>query len=414
MEAKLLKEVEAHAVDLLAHKLDKNYTYHNLGHTQQVVQAVAEIGAHSGLNEAEISQLKIAAWFHDLGYLERYVGHEEDSIKMARDYLTQLSAPQETVELVGKLIESTILDLEPRSLLEQIMKDADLYNLAMPHAIEHSEEIRHEWKIFCDRNFSDEEWDVFNYDFFRDHSYYTPYAKSVLAPLKQENTRKLKKAIKKRKKQKVEENLSVVNLQLEQAENQVDKLKKKLKKAKKQRPDRGIETMFRTTYRTHINLSDLADNKANILLSINAIVISIIFTTVVENYQKFSFVLIPSFPIILVAMTTIVFAILATRPSINAGIFDRKDILAKKTNLLFFGNFYRMNLDDYMWGIDQMMQDADYLYGSMAKDIYFLGRVLAKKFQLLRIAYNVFMYGMVAAIFIFGLVFFLVSRGVIT
>ncbi|MEO1450815.1 MAG: HD domain-containing protein, partial [Bacteroidota bacterium] len=171
MEATLLKQVETRAMDLLAHKLDKNYTYHNLGHTQQVVQAVAEIGSHSGLKEEEILLLKIAAWFHDLGYMQRYVGHEEDSIKMARAFLGEIGAPPATITEVEKLIEATILDLEPRSLLEQIIKDADLYNLAMPHAIEHSEEIRHEWKVFCDRNFTDEEWDVFNYDFFREHSY---------------------------------------------------------------------------------------------------------------------------------------------------------------------------------------------------------------------------------------------------
>ena len=57
-------------------------------------------------------------------------------------------------------------------------------------------------------------------------------------------------------------------MKLEETEVQLDKAKSRLKKMKKLRPDRGIETMFRTTYRTHINLSSIADNKANILLSI--------------------------------------------------------------------------------------------------------------------------------------------------
>ena len=123
-----------------------------------------------------------------------------------------------------------------------------------------------------------------------------------------------------------------------------------------------------------------------------------------------TYIVIPSFLIIAVCMTTIVFAILATRPKVNSGIFTREDILKKKTNLLFFGNFHSMKLGDYLWGIDQMMKDAEYLYGSMTTDIYFLGKVLAKKFQLLRIAYNVFMYGIGLAMITF-IITFLMSFG---
>ena len=169
--------------------------------------------------------------------------------------------------------------------------------------------------------------------------------------------------------------------------------------------------MFRTTYRTHINLSSIADNKANILLSINAIIVSIVLTDLIGKLEDYKFVLIPGAALLLVCMVTIVFAILATRPKVSSGIFTREDILEKKTNLLFFGNFFRMDLVDFQWGIKQMMNDAEYLYGSMSKDIYFLGKVLAKKFLLLRIAYNVFMYGMIVVISIFIITFSLHELG---
>ena len=158
--------------------------------------------------------------------------------------------------------------------------------------------------------------------------------------------------------------------------------------------------MFRTTYRTHINLSDLADSKANILLSINAIVISIVFTNILSSSNPPKYMILPSFMLLAVCMVTIVFAILATRPKVNSGIFSREDILQRKTNLLFFGNFHKMDVDDYMWGINEMMQNADYLYGSMSKDIYYLGKVLANKFRLLRVAYNIFMYGIGASLLV--------------
>jgi hypothetical protein len=100
-------------------------------------------------------------------------------------------------------------------------------------------------------------------------------------------------------------------------------------------------------------------------------------------------------------LVTIVFAILATRPSIASGKFTRDDIKEKKTNLLFFGNFHSMDLKDYEWGMREMMKDYEYLYGSMIKDIYFLGKVLARKYRFLRLAYTFFMFGFTVSIITF-------------
>jgi hypothetical protein len=96
-----------------------------------------------------------------------------------------------------------------------------------------------------------------------------------------------------------------------------------------------------------------------------------------------------------------VFAVLATRPNVSSGKFTKEDIQEKKTNLLFFGNFHGMELSNFDWGMREMMKDADYLYGSLIKDIYFNGKVLARKYKLLRISYSIFMFGFVTAIIAF-------------
>ena len=156
------------------------------------------------------------------------------------------------------------------------------------------------------------------------------------------------------------------NQKVEKLEDQVSKLKKKVKEAKELKPTRGIETMFRTTSKNHMEL------------------------------------------LTVVCLTTIVFAVLATRPNDTKGRFTHEDILNKETNLLFFGNFHKMKFDDYQWGMKEMLQDADYLYGSMIKDIYFLGAVLGKKYRLLRVSYTIFMFGFVLALlgFIIAELFF--------
>lgn len=403
--AQILEATETYSRGILKNEMNPNYQYHSPEHTFQVVEMVADIGYRCQLKEGEIQVLQLAGWLHDLGYLEVYDGHEAVSMKMAEDFLTSQGLDQEIMQMVLRLIEATRLDQEPRNMLEKVIKDADLYNLSTPDALDNSEKIRWEWKYFCNREFSDEGWDEFNFNFFNNHEYCTEYGRETLEPLKQEHVKRLKKRIKKRKRKQEESARAITEFQLEEKEAEIDKLKRKLKKSKKQRPDRGIETMFRTTYRTHINLSDLADSKANILLSINAIIISIVFSNTVEKGIDLNdvYVFVPSFMMLAVCMTTIVFAILATRPKVSSGVFARKDILEKKTNLLFFGNFYKMDLDDYLWGINQMMADADYLYGSMAKDIFFLGKVLAKKFRLLRYAYTIFMWGMGVSVAVYGI-----------
>jgi len=92
---------------------------------------------------------------------------------------------------------------------------------------------------------------------------------------------------------------------------------------------------------------------------------------------------------------------MVTRPKITDGKFTKDDILNKKTNLLFFGNFFKMDLPDFAWGMKEMMEDKEYLYGSMVKDFYFLGQVLGRKYKYLRICYTIFMFGLIISVIAF-------------
>ncbi|MGB5929020.1 MAG: Pycsar system effector family protein, partial [Cyclobacteriaceae bacterium] len=177
----------------------------------------------------------------------------------------------------------------------------------------------------------------------------------------------------------------------------------KLKKKKDKRPDRGIETMFRTTSRNHIDLSAIADNKANIMISINAIIVSILVSVLIRKFEDYPNLIIPTIIMTTVCLLTIIFSVLATRPNITTGRFTKDDIHQRRTNLLFFGNFHRMQLDDFHWGVNEIMKDREFLYGSMIKDIYFLGKVLGRKYQLLRVSYTIFMYGFVIAVLSFAI-----------
>jgi len=169
---------------------------------------------------------------------------------------------------------------------------------------------------------------------------------------------------------------------------------------KEERPERAVDTMFRVTLKNHMQLSQIADNKANILLSINAIIISISLSTLIpklDNPDKAHLVL-PTFIMICFCVVGIVFAILSTRPKVTTGRYSWKDIEEQKINLLFFGNFHKMPIEEYIAAMNIMMKDKTYIYNSMIKDLYYLGVVLDRKYRLLRITYTLFMVGTIVSV----------------
>ena len=137
------------------------------------------------------------------------------------------------------------------------------------------------------------------------------------------------------------------------------------------------------------------------MLSINAIILSIVFANLLPKISADPYLAVPTVALVLTCLISIIYATLSTRPKITEGKFTRKDIEEKKSNLLFFGNFYNMELKDYEWGVEEMIKDEDFLYSSMTRDIYWLGKVLAKKYRYLSICYGVFMYGLIITVGLF-------------
>ncbi|WP_235324405.1 Pycsar system effector family protein [Pedobacter lusitanus] len=159
--------------------------------------------------------------------------------------------------------------------------------------------------------------------------------------------------------------------------------------------------MFRISSGNHQRLSDMADNKAHIMISTNSIILSVTLSVLLRKLEDNPHLIIPTLILLVICVVTMVFSILATRPTVPPGTFTHEDIEQKKVNLLFFGNFYRMALPDYVEGMQNMMEDRDFLYGSLIRDLYSQGVVLGRKYRLLRVAYNVFMFGIIASVLAF-------------
>jgi len=172
-------------------------------------------------------------------------------------------------------------------------------------------------------------------------------------------------------------------------------------KSSKERPEKGIETMFRVSSANHQRLSDMADNKASIMITVNSIILSAVLSLLLRRLEDQPYLAIPTFMLIAISLVAMIFAILSTRPSIPDGSFSMQDIEQQKVNLLFFGNFYKMSLPDFKTAMQKTMEDSELLYGNLIMDGYAQGIVLGKKYRLLRISYNIFMFGLIASVIAF-------------
>ena len=387
-EKSLLIKVEEFVSQILKNEIPAKFVYHDHYHTSRVVEAAQMIGRESGLSEQEIEYVTIAAWFHDTGYKMGCENHEENSALIAEDFLVGQEYSQEGIDIIKSCILATKMPQEPKNLIEQVLCDSDLHHLACSDYAEMAEKMHKEIEEVKDKEIDGATWNQMNYEFFKDHKFFTDFAKEKFQTIKEQNLDSIKKSIKKKKKE---------SKYVKELEKKVAKLESKVAN----KPDRGIETMFRTTSKNHLELSAMADNKANIMISVNTIILSVVVSVLIRKLYEYPNLVIPTILLVVVCLTTIVLAILATRPNVSSGVFEDIDVRERKTNLLFFGNFHKMRLDRYEWGMKEMMKDGEYLYGSMIKDIYFLGVVLGKKYKLLRICYTTFMIGFVISIVAF-------------
>ncbi|MBE7179271.1 MAG: phosphohydrolase, partial [Mucilaginibacter polytrichastri] len=295
---------------------------------------------------------------------------------------------------------------KPQDLLGQIICDADLFHLGMPEFKETSKLMRKEKKLFGCAGTGKKKWENSNLNFLESVNYHTDYARTLLSKGKEDNFSKLKKKLEKEQSDKDDDaNEQPKNdIQNKLADDELILPAYKTKSKKQQdKPSRGIETMFRTTSTNHLRLSEMADSKANIMISVNSIILSIIISVLLRKLEDNPNLVIPTIIFMVSCLTTIIFSILATRPNVTSGRFSKEAIEKKEANLLFFGNFHQMKLEDYEWGISKAMADNDFLYGSMTRDIYYLGVVLGRKYKLLRIAYNFFMFGFVVSVIAFAI-----------
>ncbi|RPD49692.1 HD domain-containing protein [Hymenobacter sediminis] len=397
-KAEIIKNAKAYALALLEQKLPPQLVYHSPKHTATVVKEARALGEAAGLGEADQEALVLAAWFHDIGYTEVYDGHEYRSAEMAGEWLRQQGYPSQRIEVVQNLIRSTHRDAPRETELEQLLVDADMSNMGRESFFAEAELLRAEWEAMLGKTYTNKEWAETQLAFLLAGKYYTKAAKERYQEQFKENIKEQRKLLKKiDKKQKKKE---------EEAEGTFAE------------PKRGIETMFRTMYSNHMKLSDMADKKANMMISLNAVLMSLIITyfgaklgsktAALSNVGiiRNPIVAVPMGILLATALASVITAILCAQPDVTSFKWLKRSpqiATNRRVNLLFFGNFSKLSLDDFQRGMTEIMGQKEALYTNMVTDIYYLGDVLTKKYRLLRLSYTIFMVGLILTALSFGI-----------
>ena len=376
----LVEKAATFIAALFKNELSNKNVYHNFNHTRETVEAATAAAEYYQLNETDTHRLLLAAWFHDAGYIRAYKGHEEVSQEIALNFLEDERAEKEDMQVVKSLIASTKSEHEPQNLLEEILHDADHLSIGKKRFFRKAELLRIEWEVFLDKHYTEKKWAQEQLQFIIANNFYSEYFRREFGARREKN--------------------------IEKQRSKLDKSEKKHQK--NLAPKRGTETMYRATYRTHINLSSIADSKANMMISINTIIMSVIITVVgggfslsetafVENLRY----TVPICILLLGALASVIFAIISARPNVTEKKVNIEKIKKKKSSVLFFGNFSNMKLPDFITNMNELRQSKELLYDNMTVDLYYLGLVLTQKYRLLRISYNIFMAGLILAVVAF-------------
>lgn len=388
MSNSIINATQDFVFNLFKNELPNTFIYHNYTHTERVLKSTREIIEHSTLTEEDILVLELTALLHDVGYVKGCENHEEESVKIATAFLKEQNVEANIIEAVSKCIMATKFDAKPSNELEKIIHDADASHFGKTYFNEASEFLRKELELQGRATFTPNQWRNENIKVLTNkHHFYTDYALKNWQPQKEKNLSKLLAKKKKRKKK--------IN---------VEKLKAKYKaQYKNESPERGVQTFYRVALRNHIKLSDIADTKANILLSVNAIIISVVLANLISKLDNNPYLTWPTVIFTLFCVISMILSIIATRPNVTTGQFTKEDVENQNVNLSFFGNFHKMELHEFEWAIKELVKDKDYIYKALTKDLYFLGIVLERKYRLLRITYTVFMIGIIVSLISFAI-----------
>jgi len=383
MSDTLIQEAEQYVYDYLSTHLPASYVFHDFNHAEEVAEVAEELAEAAGLSEEDRSALLLAAWFHDTGYCDGKEGHEERSAEIFDEFAARQDLGEVDAKLARQLILSTKHETIPASRLEKLLHDANYAYLGRKRFERRGRLLRLEEEAMQGKKYSLFEWQKHMLDLQLEIKYYTSEAHEAFSKRKNKNI-------------------------ASQREEIVKARKTTVRKKTGKDFGRGVDTIYRVTLRNHINLSSIADGKANMIISINTLVLSILITAGSAGFslsktsiQENLAYIIPVLILMLTSLLAITFAVFSAIPKVSGQDFTEEDVKQHKVSLLYFGNFLKLEKSEFVSYLRDLKEDQEVLYDDLSRDLYNLGMVLRKKYRLLTYAYRTFVGGLVLSFLVF-------------
>ncbi len=404
-----LTKLSVRAIQLYLEKSDDRLFYHNLAHTGRLLESVNRMNDHFKLNDRNYFIVCATLWLYDLEQISPDKS-EIQTTTLSDGLLDSLELDEDEKTEIKNCILATNGLREPVTLNEKIVCDAVSFYMGSPYFSEYNKLRRKEAEAIAHEKIKGEVWRSRTVSLLQNHQFHTSFCQDLLNKTKEENLLALtflhgKKHLNKHPHIEIRHPAHPVIHQPGDLHDQ-HIVHPPGWKYKSKHHLSGVETVFRNSSSNHLNLSVMADNKAFIMISVNSILISLGIGLIIGKFVLIPKLFVPTVLLLFVNVFTIIYSVLATRPGLMKGKFTMEDVQNKKVDLLFFGNFFKMPLVDFEYGMKQMMDDSDFLYDNLIRDIYAQGQILGRKFRLLRSSYNIFMYGTASVVIAYIISFF--------
>ncbi|MCU0371374.1 MAG: hypothetical protein MUC31_08160, partial [Bacteroidales bacterium] len=280
----LIAKAEKYLFALMKEKLPGTIIFHDYDYALRVKGFAETIGEKTGFSEDEMNLLRIGALFLNAGYVNAYDNCIDESISIASAFLKDQHADEDVIGQVSELIKSAGLPQNPVDKIGEALCDAAMMYIATERGLEWFDLLYEETALGKPKYHKRSVFERGSVEFFTRHTYFTEFGKTVLQPGKEATVQRIAARLQRRK--------------------LIDS-KKETTEKKRFEYSRGVDTMFRITARNQINLNSIADNKSNILISVNAIIISIIITMLAGNIGNMSQDIVPIIVFLVICLITI-------------------------------------------------------------------------------------------------------------
>lgn len=393
-ESTLLIDAQRFVLSLFNQRHDSKLVYHNYQFTNEVVEKTALIARENSFPDPIIKEAKLTAWFYHLGLLFDYSNPIPKSCELYQKFLIAKKLPLQKAKNLVLVIQQIGNGNVLSTKISQCVFDAIQSCHFGENFFEKNPLLKLERELVSGISIHKNEWAKSQLNQLLNTRFYTPFAKVNFEPIVAQNILVQKQNVEK-----------IGNSPI----NSEDAILRKFQNLERKLPNSGTQTFFRTNYRNHINLSAIADGKANIMITVNALLISVIVSIITyKNITETTpSVLFPAVIFLITGLLSLIFAVLSARPKVTSVNEEQPPFDVAKKNIVFFGNFIKMDLEKYEEAMDAMFRDGELLYGNMTRDLYHLGKVLDKKYRYLAISYNIFMVGFVATVLTFLILLFI-------